>query len=105
MSAAKHRHPYLILSVIAFAQFMVVLDATIVNVALPSVQKALHFSVESLQWVVTGYTLSFGGFLLLGGRLADLFGRRLLFIAGLILFSLASLAGGLAHSETWLITA
>jgi EmrB/QacA subfamily drug resistance transporter len=101
----KKRHPYLILIVIALAQFMVILDATIVNVALPTIQRDLHFSVASLQWVVTGYTLSFGGFLLLGGRLADLFGRRLLFYAGLIIFSGASLAGGFAHSETWLISA
>ena len=98
-------HPYLILTIVAFAQFMVVLDATIVNVALPSIQKALQFSVENLQWIVTGYTLTFGGFLLLGGRLADIFGRRLIFSLGLALFSLASLAAGFATSESQLIIA
>jgi EmrB/QacA subfamily drug resistance transporter len=87
------------------AQFMVVLDASIVNVALPSIQSDLHFSQENLQWVVNAYTLAFGGFLLLGGRAADLFGRRRVFIAGLALFSIASLAGGLATSEGWLIAA
>ncbi len=87
------------------AQFMVVLDASIVNVALPSIQTDLHFSQENLQWVVNAYTLAFGGFLLLGGRAADLFGRRRVFIAGLALFSIASLAGGLATSEGWLIAA
>jgi len=87
------------------AQFMVVLDASIVNVALPSIQSDLHFSQENLQWVVNAYTLAFGGFLLLGGRAADLFGRRRVFIAGLALFSVASLLGGLATSEGWLIAA
>lgn len=98
-------HPYLTLVIIAFAQFMVVLDATITNVALPSIQRALNFSVENLQWIVTGYTLTFGGFLLLGGRLADIFGRRLIFVLGLALFSLASLAAGFATSDTQLIVA
>ncbi len=87
------------------AQFMVVLDASIVNVALPSIQSALHFSQQNLQWVVNAYTLAFGGFLMLGGRAADLFGRRRLFIVGLGLFSFASLLGGLAASEGWLIAA
>ena len=80
------------------AQFMVVLDATVVNVALPSIQRGLHFSPANLQWVVNGYTLIFGGFLLLGGRAADLLGRKRLFIAGVALFSVASLLNGLAQS-------
>jgi EmrB/QacA subfamily drug resistance transporter len=84
---------------------MVVLDFSIVNVALPSMQKDLGFSTQNLQWVVSAYSLTLGGFLLLGGRLADLYGRRLLFILGLALFSLASLAGGFAPSSTWLILA
>jgi MFS family permease len=95
----------LALALLAATQFVVVLDASIVNVALPSIGKALDFSQENLAWVVNAYTLFFGGFLLLGGRLADLLGRRRVFIGGLILFSLASLAGGLAQSEGWLIAA
>src|ERR1700729_3567543 len=87
------------------AQFMVVLDASIVNVALPSIKTALRFSESSLPWVVNAYTLTFGGFLLLGGRAADLLGRRRVFMVGLVVFSAASLAGGLAQSEAWLIVA
>ena len=86
-------------------QFVIVLDASIVNVALPSIGRALDFNQDDLSWVVNAYTLTFGGFLLLGGRLADLLGRRRVFIVGLILFSLASLAGGLAQSDVWLIAA
>ncbi len=85
------------------AQFMVVLDATIVNVALPSIQHGLHFSAASLQWVVNAYTLVFGGFLLLGGRAADLLGRKRLFAAGIALFSVASLLNGVAQSPAMLI--
>jgi EmrB/QacA subfamily drug resistance transporter len=96
---------WIALGVLAVAQFMVVLDASIVNVALPSIQRALHFSESSLQWVVNAYTLAFGGFLMLGGRAADLFGRRRLFIVGLGLFSAASLFGGFAQSSGWLIAA
>src|SRR3954468_4641040 len=84
---------------------MVVLDASIVNVALPSIKTDLHFSQGDLQWVVNAYTLAFGGFLLLGGRAADLFGRRRVFMLGLGLFSIASLVGGFATSEGWLIVA
>jgi EmrB/QacA subfamily drug resistance transporter len=84
---------------------MVVLDASIVNVALPSIKNSLHFSQADLQWIVNAYTLTFGGFLLLGGRAADLLGRRRVFMVGLGLFALASLAGGLASSEAWLIIA
>jgi EmrB/QacA subfamily drug resistance transporter len=82
---------------------MVVLDATIVNVALPSIQRGLHFSPTSLQWIVNGYTLMFGGFLLLGGRLSDLLGRQRLFIAGVIVFTVASLVNGVAQSADVLI--
>src|SRR3954462_11370961 len=81
------------------AQFMVVLDVAIVNVALPSIKTDLNFTQESLQWVVTAYAILFGGFLLLGGRMADLLGRRRLFMAGLALFTFASLLDGLAWSE------
>src|SRR3974390_1138352 len=93
------------LALLAMTQFVIVIDASIVNIALPSIGRALHFSQADLSWVVNSYTLTFGGFLLLGGRLADLLGRRRIFIAGLVLFSLSSLAGGLAQSETWLIAA
>jgi EmrB/QacA subfamily drug resistance transporter len=93
------------LALLAMTQFIVVLDASIVNVALPSIGRDLDFSQENLSWVVNAYTLTFGGFLLLGGRLADLLGRRRMFIAGLILFGIASLAGGLASSEAQLIAA
>jgi EmrB/QacA subfamily drug resistance transporter len=94
---------WLVLVIACMAQFMVVLDATVVNVALPSIQHGLHFSPANLQWVVNAYTLIFGGFLLLGGRAADLLGRRRLFIAGVVLFSLASLLNGLAQSSGMLI--
>src|SRR6478609_7988679 len=99
------RRRWIALGLLATAQFVVVLDASIVNVALPSIGRSLHFSQDSLSWVVNAYVLTFGGFLLLGGRLADLLGRRRVFIAGLIVFALASLAGGLAQSEAWLIAA
>ncbi len=94
---------WLILVIACLAQFMVVLDATIVNVALPSIQRGLHFSPASLQWVVNAYTLIFGGFLLLGGRAGDLIGRKRLFMAGVALFSAASLLNGLAQSSGMLI--
>jgi len=84
---------------------MVVLDASIVNIALPHIQNALHFSGSNLEWVVNAYTLAFGGLLLLGGRSGDLLGRRRIFIAGILLFSMASLAGGFATDQTWLLTA
>ncbi len=96
---------WLALALLAAAQFVVVLDASIVNVALPSIGADLNFSQDDLSWVINAYVLVFGGFLLLGGRLADLLGRRRMFIVGLILFAAASLAGGLAQSEGWLIAA
>jgi EmrB/QacA subfamily drug resistance transporter len=102
---SKSDNKWLALALLATAQFVVVLDASIVNVALPSIGKALDFTQDDLSWVVNAYTLMFGGFLLLGGRLADLLGRRRMFVAGLILFSFASLLGGLAQSEIWLILA
>lgn len=104
-STEEARRQGLALVLICIAEFMIVLDFSIVNVALPSMQRELGFSTQNLQWVVSAYSLTLGGFLLLGGRLADLYGRRLLFILGLTLFSLASLAGGLAPSGTWLIIA
>jgi EmrB/QacA subfamily drug resistance transporter len=95
----------LALALLAMTQFVVVIDASIVNIALPSIGRALKFSQDDLSWVVNAYTLTFGGFLLLGGRLADLMGRRKMFMLGLVVFSLASLLGGLAQSEPWLIAA
>ena len=94
-----------ILVVVCLAQFMVVLDVSIVNVALPAIQSSLHFRSVDLQWVVTAYALTFGGLLLLGGRLADLFGRRRIFLVGLGLFTAASLLGGFATDQTTLIAA
>jgi EmrB/QacA subfamily drug resistance transporter len=96
---------WLALALLALAQFVVVLDAAIVNVALPSIGRALHFSQDDLSWVVNAYTLTFGGFLLLGGRMADLIGRRRMFIVGLVLFASASFAGGIAQSDIWLVIA
>src|SRR3954454_24054824 len=99
------RRRWTALALLCLSQFIVVLDASIVNVALPSIGAGLHFSQENLAWVVNAYVLTFGGFLLLGGRMADLLGRRRVFIGALILFALASLAGGLAQSEGQLIVA
>src|SRR4051794_1097820 len=100
---AGSRWPTLVLACIA--QFMVILDVSVVNVALPSIRNDLGFSATGLQWVVNAYTLTFAGFLLLGGRAADLLGRRRVFIGGLLLFSLSSLVGGLAQSEGMLVAA
>lgn len=100
----KVKHRGLALAILAAAQFMVILDATIVNVALPAIQSGLRFKTDSdLQWIVTAYALAFGGFLLLGGRLADLFGRRKIFLAGVTVFALASLAAGLAQNSGQII--
>ena len=92
-----------VLGLVCVAQFMVILDATIVNVALPTIESGLHFSPTGLQWIVNAYTLVFGGFLLLGGRAADLFGTQRLFIAGLVLFTGASLVNGIAASSGMLV--
>ena len=101
--AKKHKHHWWILIILALAQFMVVLDSSIVNVALPAIERAFHMSQTNLQWIVTGYTLTFGGFLLFGGRAADLFGRRRLFMIGAALFGIASLVDGLSQSGNMLI--
>ncbi len=89
-------NPWLVLVLVCLAQFMVILDATIVNVALPSIQTDLGLSDENLQWIVNAYALLFGGFLLLGGRAGDLIGRKRVFLAGVVIFTLASLVCGLA---------
>ena len=104
VTKADSRHG-LALALLCATQFMVVLDFSIVNVALPAIQKDLGFSQPNLQWIVSAYALTFGGFLLLGGRAADLLGRRRVFMAGLGLFALASLVGGLAQSQSMLVTA
>ena len=102
---ATAKRKWLALALLSVVQFMVVLDIAIVNVALPSIQVDLGFSQENLQWVISAYALFFGGFLLLGGRSADLLGRRRIFLGGLVVFTLASLFAGLAWSEASLITA
>jgi EmrB/QacA subfamily drug resistance transporter len=99
------RRRWIALILLCVAQFVVVLDASIVNVALPSIGRALDFSQSNLPWVVNAYVLTFGGFLLLGGRTADLLGRRKIFMTGLVLFAAASLVGGFAQSDSWLIAA
>jgi EmrB/QacA subfamily drug resistance transporter len=104
-AADGHGRLGLALFVIATAQLMVVLDSAIVNVALPHIQRALGFTGSGLEWVVTAYAVTFGGLLLLGGRSGDLLGRRKIFIAGLLLFSVASLLGGFATSQAWLLAA
>ena len=102
---ATAKRKWLALALLSVVQFMVVLDIAIVNVALPSIQVDLGFSQENLQWVISAYALFFGGFLLLGGRSADLLGRRRIFLGGLVVFTLSSLFAGLAWSEASLITA
>jgi EmrB/QacA subfamily drug resistance transporter len=104
-TSAPDPRRWLALALLAVAQFVVVLDASIMNIALPSIGTDLGVSQESLSWIINGYVLTFGGFLLLGGRLADLLGRRRVFVTGLALFALASLAGGLAESSSQLIAA
>src|SRR4051794_12197913 len=93
-----HERRWLILAVLGIAQLMVILDATIVNIALPSAQEALGFSDSSRQWIVTAYALAFGSLLLLGGRLGDLFGRKRMFVTGALGFAVASALGGAAQS-------
>jgi len=95
----------LALAIVLGAQLMIILDLTVVNIALPSMARGLHFSVPALSWVLNAYTLTFGGLLLLGGRTGDILGRRRVFLAGIALFTAASLAGGLAQSAGWLLTA
>jgi EmrB/QacA subfamily drug resistance transporter len=101
----RETNPWIVLVLVCLAQFMVVLDATITNVALPSIQRDLGMNDADLQWIVNAYTLVFGGFLLLGGRAGDLIGRKRVFLAGVVLFTVASLLCGLAPSDTWLIVA
>lgn len=100
----KQTNHWLILVLVALAQFMVVLDISIVNVALPAMQKAFNMTPTTLQWIVTAYTLTFGGFLLLGGRAADLYGRRRIFLSGIVAFTLASLAVGVSQSSGMVIS-
>jgi EmrB/QacA subfamily drug resistance transporter len=102
---AAQRRKWLALALLASTQFVIILDAAIVNVAIPSIGRDLKFSEEDLTWIPNAYALTFGGFLLLGGRMADLLGRRRLFMVGLVVFSVASLLGGLSTSETQLIIA
>src|SRR5947199_3303927 len=103
MSQRHSTNPWVILVLICLAQFMVVLDATIVNVALPSIQKDLGLSEANLQWIVNAYTLVFGGFLLLGGRAGDLLGRKRLFLIGLVIFTAASFLNGISSTSGMLI--
>src|SRR5580704_10509623 len=105
MKTESTRSKNALLIVVCLAQFMVILDVAIVNVALPSMRAGLHFSTTGLQWVVNAYTLTFAGFLMLGGRSADLLGRRRVFLVGTALFALSSLGCALADSRTLLITA
>src|SRR5580698_5275846 len=93
----------LALVVISAAQLMIILDATIVNVALPTIHKSLHFSTGNLQWLITAYALTFGGLLLFGGRTGDIYGKRRMFMIGIALFAISSLLCGLATSDIWLI--
>src|SRR5881628_3227530 len=102
---ASDPHRWRVLAVVATAFFMTILDVSIVNVALPSIGKSLDFTRENLQWVITAYAITYGGFLLLAGRLADLFGRRRVFLIGVVIFTTASLFCGLAWSESVLIAA
>src|SRR5215467_12583580 len=102
---APENRKWLTLMAVSFGLFMIMLDNTIVNVALPSIQSSLHLQISELEWVVTGYALTFGAFMLTGGKLADLMGRRLIFVVGLSIFTLSSLACGLAGGATLLIAA
>jgi EmrB/QacA subfamily drug resistance transporter len=104
MTAGADPRRWMALAVVCAAFFMTILDVSIVNVALPSIGRSLHFSRDNLQWVITAYAITYGGFLLLAGRLADLFGRRRVFVVGLVVFTIASLFCGLAWSEPVLIT-
>jgi EmrB/QacA subfamily drug resistance transporter len=103
--ATRRVSPWLVLTLVCLAQFMVILDATIVNVALPSIKTGLHMAEGDLQWLVNSYTLIFGGFLLLGGRAGDLIGRKRVFLAGIVVFTAASFLNGIAGSSSFLILA
>ncbi len=102
-SNTEGKHLGLALAVIAGAQLMIILDATIVNVALPTIHHDLHFSVNNLEWLITAYSLTFGGLLLFGGRTGDLFGKRRMFMIGIAIFAVSSLLGGFATTDIWLI--
>src|SRR5216110_1993254 len=102
---AQENRKWWTLAAVSFGLFMIMLDNTIVNVALPSIERSLHLKISELEWVVTGYALTFGALMLTGGKLADLFGRRLVFVVGLVIFTASSLACGLAGSATVLIAA
>src|SRR5207342_2937155 len=104
-SSLSSRRGVAILLLLSLVQFMDILDSSILNIALPSIKDDLGFTQQSLQWVVNGYILSYGGFLLLGGRMADLLGRRLVLVTGLVVFAGSSLTGGLAHSSSLLVGA
>src|ERR1700678_1146710 len=103
--ATRRPNRWAVLALLGIAQLMVVLDVTIVNIALPSAQRTLHFSTDSRQWIITAYALAFGSLLLLGGKLGDLFGRKWTFIAGLIGFAVASAIGGRAEGFSALLSA
>ena len=102
-SNTEGKHLGLALTVISAAQLMIVLDATIVNVAIPTIHRALHFSSSNLEWLITAYSLTFGGLLLFGGRTGDLYGKRRMFMIGISIFAVSSLLGGLATNDVWLI--
>jgi EmrB/QacA subfamily drug resistance transporter len=102
-SNTEGKHLGLALLVISCAQLMIVLDATVVNVAIPTIHHALHFSLTNLEWLITAYSLTFGGLLLFGGRTGDLYGKRRMFMVGIAIFALSSLLGGLAQNDVWLI--
>src|SRR5205807_8278888 len=102
---AEENRKWWTLAAVSFGLFMIMLDNTIVNVALPSIERSLHLKISEVEWVVTGYALTFGALMLTGGKLADLLGRRLVFVLGLIVFTFSSLACGLAGSASILIAA
>src|ERR1700679_1613849 len=101
----RERRRWIALAILCLGQLMMVLDATIVNVALPSIQRELHFSQSNLTWVINGYLVTFGGFLLLAGRVGDLVGRKKVFLTGLVMFTAASVLCGVAQDQTMLIAA
>ena len=102
---AEENKKWWTLAAVSFGLFMIMLDNTIVNVALPSIQRSLHMSLSSLEWIVTAYALTFAALLITGGKLGDLYGRRKMFMAGLVVFTLASLACGLATTQWFLVAA